>query len=735
MRQQTEKNSHKLRSSKGAGLVLMALSVLLAVFTIGALGLDIAHNTTSRTSLQDATDAAALAGAAAIVQSSINPSNGFGGTNANWQSPYLKYDEGSIENAVSNAVQASAANNWSDGHVCSPAAGVSLTSPSPASNFYVSDPFTAKDIPGNNGQCIVRATETIKNLFAGIIGRSTESVVTQSTASAYTSVTGVNPNTVFPIAVSVDTVVGHSGGGNNFPLNSSSTLVSNPNALDPKSLVTFSLEDPCANAAWTTFNTLNAAGGPLVSGKTGADMDSAAVDYINKALLPSVLGTAFNVFNPLAPSSSGPPAQFVGEQSSTGGAAYSANSGIDLWGALSGAGTGFTSKMEGMTIILPVVAGDQPFWNLDDDNAGTTYAPGTRQTRPLIGFCAVKVTKTLWDGGNNCLMGFKGYLVKGLVKGTPGLVDPLVDPTNTAGVDRNVILMATLANLSPGMVQLGDTSFHVAPSKFANGNQVALNSWYRGNVPPGNNTVQEATLDPGNQTIKPIASNFPNKMSTDMNDLCGGATYNESTNWTKTQNPPFAANGVGMLNYCVNGDGTLPTVNDADGAQLPFAQILLNPLSQQVKISASYTDEVGLNEGNDIDGASWSLSGADPKTVPRYIVLDQNLQVLQQPGYSSTFSDLASWPPLKVGPETGGGEGHTHSISLTLNPSTFNGGTGEFLVVLHSFDTDLGHGGIAGSYAGAPGTPPQGVNHAGQKWYGDPAFYYLDIQFPQCPTL
>lgn len=746
MRQLIEHKTQQLRSKRGSGLVLMALSVLLAVFTIGALGLDIAHNTTSRTSLQDATDAAALAGAAAIVQNSINPNNGFASSNDNWQSPYLQYNDGAIETAVQNAVVNSAANNYSDGHTLTKANGVSLSSPSPANNFYVSNPYTNKDIPGNNGQCLVRATESIKNLFAGIIGRPTENVDTISRASAYTTVTGVHPNTLFPIAVSVDTIVGHSGMGNNYPLNSSSSIVSNPNALDPKSLVTFSLEDPCANAAWTTFNTLSTTGGPLVDGKTSADMDKSATDYINKALLPSVLGTAFNIFSPINPGSSGPPAQFVGEQSSTGGVAYTADSGIDLWGALAGAGNGFTKNMEGSTIILPIVAGDQPFWNLDVNNLGTPYAPGARQTRPLIGFCAVKVTKTLWDSSNNCLQGFKGYLVKALVKGTPGLVDPYVNPTKNGAADRNAALMAALANLSPGMVQLGDTSFHVAPSKFAGGNQVPLNSWYQGHVAPGNNTIMEATLDPGNQTIQPIASNFPRMMSDDMKALCGGVKFNETQNWTGS-NPPFTANGVGMLNYCKNGDGTNQTLYDQYSAvqaidtELPFAQVLLNPLSQLITITGSYTDEhtsytdIGLNSGYDINN-SWQSAGADPKTAPRYIVVDTAGSVMQQPGYSSTLTDMASWPPLTIGPDTNGGQGHQFSVNLTINPSSLNNGTGEYLVILHAFDTDLGHGGWAGGGdPSAPGTPPGGINGQGQLWYGDPAFYYIDIQFPQCPTL
>lgn len=733
----------KTRVPIGSTLVLVALGILIAVFTTAILGLDITHNTVSRTSLQNATDSAALAGAGAIVLNSVNPTNSFGTTNANWASPCFQYSQNAICNDVQNSVVAAASRNYSDGHVVSSNAGVTLCSFGSATNFYAPNVSGNSGVPSNNGQCLVSGTETIRNLFAGIVGHPTDNVTTQSIATAYATVTGVNANTLFPIAVSVDTIVAHDGNSGNYPLNSTSCKVSNPNSLDAASEVTFYLEDPCANAAWTTFNSVSPAGGPRVAGHTGSDLDQSALNYINQDLLPSVLGTSYN---PLA----GSPAQFVGEPSSTGQPAYSQTSGIDLWGSLSGAGSGFTDKLVNRTLILPVVGGDQPFWNLDENNAGTTYAPGARQTRPLLGFCAVKVTRVKWDNQNNCLLGIKGYLVKGLVKGTPGLVNPLVDATlDQQGRCRNAANMAALANLSPGMIQLGDTKFNLAPLQVGNGNQVALNSWFQGHVPGGNNTVQEASLDPSNQVIQRIASNFVDKMSEDMKDLCGGSTYNETINWLGYQSPPFSANGVGMLKYCVNGDGTLPTEYDRydPKASLPFAQLLLNPLSQKIKITGTYSDEhtpgadKGLNPGYDVSGTSpsgydWALAGSDPKTSPRYLVLDKNGGVMQQNGYCSSPGDPSTWPQLKVGPDTGKGQGHSFEVSMTFDPSSLNNGTGEYLVILHAFDTDLGWGGMAHSanYPNAPGTPPGGVNGSGKVWYGDAAFYFLDLQFPQCPT-
>lgn len=773
------------RKKTGSALVLMALLILVAVFSIGALGLDIAHNTTSRTSLQDATDAAALAGAAAIVQNSINPSsNGFSGNPATWQNPYLQYGNNSLSSAVQTAVYTTASNNQSDGHACyPPTAGVTLTSPSPASSFYAPDNYSNTGIPANNGQCMVQAQETIQNLFAGIIGHPTDPVTTQSVASAYTAVTGVQANTVFPIAVSLDTIVGHNGGMNgNNPLNSGQVVVSNPNNLQQASFVTFYMEDPCANAAWTTLNTVALGGGPFVNANNPSNLDLAAVNYLNSALLPSVLGTSFNVFNPINPGGSGPPPQFVGEPSSTGSAAYSLSSvtnnnftpscGIDLWGALAGAGTGLTNAMENQTLILPIVGGDQPFWNQQSPGDGSTpYQPGTRQTRPLLGFCAVKVTKAVWDGSNNCLKGFQGYLVKALVKGTPGLVDPMVDPTTNSinGAARNATDMAALANLSPGMVQLGNTNFNLSPTQvaaststqvFSAGNPT-LNSWYEGNVPPGNNTIQEATLDIANQNITAINSAFPTIMHADMQAMCGGvgttnaALANETMNWTDyNHNPPFVASGVGMLEYAVNGSGaySLPTVNDPTASgptALPYTQLLLNPLSKSISISTWYADETGLNYGNDVPNGT-----ADPQNLPRYVVLDTGGRVVNAGAvwsnpYSTTISGSGiqpnTWPAMQLGALNTSGKdanGNANSncanvvpMTLTFDPQDLGNGVGEYLIVFHCFDTDLGHGGMPGYY-GCQGTPPGGIpGTGGSQFYGDPAFYYLDIQFPQCPPL
>jgi hypothetical protein len=647
----------KARAASGSTIVLLALFVLVAVFTIGVLGLDIVHNTTSRTSLQNATDAAALAGAAQIVQESVNPSNF-----QSWNYPDYTYTVTSAD--VQAAALNRAASNTSDGHPVSSASGVNLNV------VYTPAAAAAAGVPFNNGTCSVTATQTILNMFAGIVGAPTAPVTTTSQATSYVTVAGVNPNVTFPIAVSLDTFNGHDGSGNQ-PLNSSKI----------GSTITFYLEDPCANAAWTSYNST------AVTGSSAAALDTSAKNYLNSALA-SVTGSSYN------PSTV--PAQTVGEPSSSGGT--NQNGGIDLWGSLTGAGTPRLAQvLVGSTIILPIVGGDLPFWNQDQNLNGSTFAPGSRQTRPLLGFCAVKVATANWDSANNCLKSFSGTLVKALIKGTPGVINPLINPTSTAANNQDV---QALDNLSPGMVQLGTTNLNQQPPS----SQLPLTSWYQGYAPPGNNNITEA--DSSEEAIQPINPAFLTFMQNDMNSLCGGVNFNEGVNYAT---PPSVT-------------GAIQVKQSPDPSTHPYDQILVDPKST-LTIKSTYSDEVGLNMGNDINGPQYSPSVgvSDINNSPRYEVLDSSLNVVQQ------------WQKIVVGPGASGGLGMSWPFTMNIDPASI--GTGEHLIVIHAFDTDLGHGGASQSYggeAGAPGTPPGG--YGSDIWAGDAAFYYLDIQYPTCNT-
>ena len=647
----------KARAASGSTIVLLALFVLVAVFTIGVLGLDIVHNTTSRTSLQNATDAAALAGAAQIVQESVNPSNF-----QSWSYPNYTYTVSGSD--VQTAALNRAASNNSDGHSVSSASNVNLNV------VYTPAAAAADGVPTNNGTCAVTATQTILNMFAGIVGAPTAPVTTTSQATSYITVAGVNPNVTFPIAVSLDTVNGHDGSGNQ-PVNTSKI----------GSTITFYMEDPCANASWTSYNNTT------ITGVGAAALDTAAKNYLNLALA-SVTGSVYR------PGSV--PAQTVGEASSSGGTNQSG--GIDLWGSIAGAGTPhLATALAGSTVILPIVGGDLPFWNQDQNLNGSTFAPGSRQTRPLLGFCAVKVSSVVWDSGNNCLKSFTGTLVKALVKGTPGVINPLVNPTSTAANNQDVM---ALDNLSPGMVQLGTTNLNQQPPT----NQLALDSWYQGYSPPGNNNTTEA--DTAEETIQPINPAFLTFMQNDMNSLCGGVNFNEGVNYST---PPTVS-------------GAIQVKQSPDPSLQPYDQILVDPKAT-LTIKSTYSDEVGLNVGNDINGPQGSptVGTSDINNAPRYEVLDSSLNV------------VAQWQKISVGAGAAGGLGTSWPFTMNIDPATI--GTGEHLIVIHAFDTDLGHGGASQSYggeSGAPGTPPGG--YGSDVWAGDAAFYYLDIQYPTCNT-
>ncbi|MBX9724873.1 MAG: hypothetical protein K2X81_25940, partial [Candidatus Obscuribacterales bacterium] len=332
----TGNTRHKQRNMSGSMVAIMAGGILIAVFTVGVLSLDIAHNVTTRTALQNAADAAALAGATVLV-------------NNNVQSTV----DGGVQEQVKQTAIDRAGSNSADGHPVSTAAGVTLN---PNGLAYVIPPNApgAGGVSDNNGQCQVGADVNITNMFAGIIGHPKDKISVQSVATAYTSVVGVNQNTLFPIAVSLDTQAGHDAlDDQNKPLN----------LCKLGDHVIFYLKEPCANAAWTTYNT------GKDSGNSAAEVNSNAVKYINKAL-DSVLGSSYT--EGLIP------AQSIGQDSASGGKGI--NGGINLLGDISGT-KDLTKLLKDKTIVLPIVAGDLPFWNLDKNGEGSQHAPGAGQTR------------------------------------------------------------------------------------------------------------------------------------------------------------------------------------------------------------------------------------------------------------------------------------------------------------------------------------------------------------------
>jgi Flp pilus assembly protein TadG len=198
------KNASRRNQGGVLGYVMLSM-LILGVIGIGAYACDISHNVSVRAQLQNATDAAALAGAKDLV---------------------IPNQEGMTEADAEAVAEA----NLADGEPVSTA--------TPNTEVEVQSLPTA-----TGGECQVTAHKQINNYFARIFGHNTDPVDVTSTAIAYRSVTSVRPNSLFPMVVSIDTLNGHT-----VPLYQSQIGDS----------VSFYLESQqYKNCAWTGFNTGN----------------------------------------------------------------------------------------------------------------------------------------------------------------------------------------------------------------------------------------------------------------------------------------------------------------------------------------------------------------------------------------------------------------------------------------------------------------------------------------------
>jgi len=456
------------RNESGSVMAVLPVIVVVAVIGLGAIGLDVAHNITTRTSEQSATDSAALSGVAYVVQNNLGADTALGTAN-----PVGGVQISSLVGGVSTGAQTAAvnvaANNTADGKAVSSAGGATVTTTiTGPSGTAVGGP----SYPGNNGTCQVNSSMPIRNMFSSIIGRPTDVVPVQSNATGYTSVVGVDPNQVFPIAVSLDSLTGHSTtpSDNNLPLY----------MCKVGTQTAFTLEEPCANAAWTTFNAL--------ANPSAYPAETAQLNWINSAIAP-YNGTSFATGVTV-------PSQLVGEKNSQGtqptgsaklGDPYQAG-GIDLWGALSNP-TNFSASLP-LTVNLPVIAGDQPFRETTKNGAavgGTATSPYGPQTHPLLGFVGFKITNAVYGAdpttGATELQYIQGTIVKTLVKGIPGIANPTVLPAaatvpknNPAGaatqLQYNNAMDLALQDLSPGIVMLGVNQLNVGPTSQPAGSTV-----------------------------------------------------------------------------------------------------------------------------------------------------------------------------------------------------------------------------------------------------------------------
>ncbi len=193
----------ELRSKSGSTILVMMLSCMLVLLGIGTFATDIGHNVVVRTELQNAVDAAALAG----VKDLIDP--------ANWNSGASDFD--ALQVCKSNSADGRAVAN------SSPGTTVSVTSVPPSSS--------------SQGSCTVNASMVIDNTLARLVDHNFDTVNVSSTAyvgSALSSPKGA----LLPVIANISSFM---NGGAPLPAGSPVTL-------------RFSADNNSDNAHFTTFS-------------------------------------------------------------------------------------------------------------------------------------------------------------------------------------------------------------------------------------------------------------------------------------------------------------------------------------------------------------------------------------------------------------------------------------------------------------------------------------------------
>ncbi|MBX9688087.1 MAG: hypothetical protein K2X27_15375 [Candidatus Obscuribacterales bacterium] len=161
---------YNLRSESGTMGMLIPGTVLLMIIGVGAFSADIAHNVSVRTQLQSATDAAALAGAAALIDPETAPMASY------------------------RATQVAGMNS---------ADGVPVSATTPNTTVAVS---INTNVPGEIGTCEVTASQPVQNWLASIFGHGSDTITVTSTAAASKTVSSIAGNIMFPLAVSIDAI-------------------------------------------------------------------------------------------------------------------------------------------------------------------------------------------------------------------------------------------------------------------------------------------------------------------------------------------------------------------------------------------------------------------------------------------------------------------------------------------------------------------------------------------------
>lgn len=160
----------KRRKEKGILAPFALLALIIAAFAVLALGLDLAHMVYVQNELQTATDAAALSGAQRLA------------------------DGAGV--AEQRAYDVCAMNTANGKTIDDPDATVTV--------------MVTPNVPGDPGEVTVTAEMEVEHLLAKIFGRTSDMLLTTSTAGAGGSTKSLSGDQAFPFAISLD--AGHGPG-------------------------------------------------------------------------------------------------------------------------------------------------------------------------------------------------------------------------------------------------------------------------------------------------------------------------------------------------------------------------------------------------------------------------------------------------------------------------------------------------------------------------------------------
>lgn len=409
----------------GSAAALISSLFLIGIIGIGALASDLTHNVAVRTELQTATDAAALAGARALID-----------PNTAALASYYATTVASQNKADGTAVQTDS--NGSLVEVDVEGEGVDTI-----------------------GTVTVTAHRPISNWLGSIFGHPTDTITTVSRAEASQTTAAVNSNVLFPLAVSIDavpfdgngplapsqdsntstntsggtstTTSGNGNGNGKGNSTSTSTSTSNGNGNGKGNSSSGTSSDTSGGTATTSggtgSGTTTTSSGTVVSTKALKDLSvgDTLYMYINSQQVKNAAFTSFSKTNPNANWLNDAIDQALGLTAQEANFIPSVKIGdpISLINGVAGQkslaeGDRLEAFIDKPVVYLPVMAGSPPF----------------NQARPIVGWVAVKINNVVKNQSGGVVETVEATLLKAPILGRKGDIPPTGDATADAALQQ-----------------------------------------------------------------------------------------------------------------------------------------------------------------------------------------------------------------------------------------------------------------------------------------------------------